>query len=120
MDWPSPGEARMEPDTAPASVSMLALTLGDAASDTDLTRATLYLSDVMRTLRKYGFYVTQDPDAQTQPDARQEIRANDAACMLLGLPPTLANVAREPVQELARALLENASVAAQRLKGRVA
>lgn len=107
------------PDSEPGGNAALTVVLGEAASEDELARAVMYLSHAMRTLRKYGFHVTQDPDAQARSPALQAIGANDAASMLLGLPPTPANVARGPVQQLGRALLDNATLSARRLRGRV-
>lgn len=72
----------------------------------------------IRTLRKHGFYVTQDPDAAKQSDDEQKRQSLDAACELLGLPATPGNVQHQVVQSLGRQLLENAAVAAERLRGR--
>ncbi|SEU40138.1 hypothetical protein SAMN03159335_06205 [Burkholderia cepacia] len=77
------------------------------------------LSIAIRTLRKLGFYVAQDPDAAKQSDDAQKRQALEAECVLLNLPASPENVGHQVVEDLGRELLENASVAAERLRGRI-
>ena len=91
----------------------------EAKIDEERERWAANLSFAIRTLRKHGFYVAQDPEAAKQSDEAQKLQAFDAACVLLGLPATPENVGHRVVQTFGRELLENASVAAERLHGRI-
>jgi len=87
--------------------------------DAERERWASNLSIAIRTLRKHGFYVAQDPDAARQSEDAQKRQASYAACVLLGLPATPENHGHQVVQGLGRELLEGAAVAAERLPGRV-
>lgn len=86
--------------------------------DTERERWASNLSIAIRTLRKHGFYVAQDPDATRQDNDAQKRQAFSAACVLLGVSPTPKNVGHQVVQALGCELLENRAVAAERLFGR--
>lgn len=77
------------------------------------------LSTAVRSLRKYGFLIVQDPDAATMTRPDQERQAQQAACLLLAVPATNENLSTHAVHELARALLENGAVGLDRIRGRV-
>ncbi|WGS55028.1 hypothetical protein LFL96_36750 (plasmid) [Paraburkholderia sp. D15] len=72
----------------------------------------------MRSLRKRGFTVVQDPLASQQSNDLQLRQSHDAACVLLGLPATPENVGHQVVQALGRELLENGAMALQQLNAR--
>jgi hypothetical protein len=76
------------------------------------------LTIAVRTLRKHGFTVVQDPLASQQSKDLQVRQSHDAACMLLGLPATPGNVGHQVVQALGRELLENGAMALQQLNAR--
>ena len=73
----------------------------------------------VRSLRKFGFFIVQDPDAAQLPEADQERQAREAACFLLAVPATNENLSAYAVRELGRALLENGAAGIQRVRGRV-
>lgn len=90
----------------------------DMTIDAERERWASSLSMAIRTLRKHGFYVTQDPEAAKPSDEAEKRQAFDAACVLLNVPATPGNVGNQVVQGLGCELLENATVAAERLRGR--
>lgn len=76
------------------------------------------LAIAIRTLRKHGFTVVQDPLASRQSEDLQVRQSHEAACVLLGLPATPANLVHQVVQTLGRELLENGAMAFQQLNAR--
>ncbi|MGF6440388.1 hypothetical protein [Paraburkholderia youngii] len=74
-----------------------------------------HLTRAIRELRKYGFYIGQDPLAASQREAAQMARAVEAACPLLNVASSDDTRQAPVVQALARELIESATVAAARV-----
>ncbi|WP_454875318.1 hypothetical protein [Paraburkholderia xenovorans] len=72
----------------------------------------------IRTLRKHGFSVIQDPLAAEQSKDAQVRQSHEAACVLLGLPATPENLGHQVVQAIGTELRENGAITAQQLRGR--
>ncbi|MFM0411219.1 SGNH/GDSL hydrolase family protein [Paraburkholderia dipogonis] len=72
----------------------------------------------IRTLRKHGFSVIQDPLAAEQSEDAQVRQSHEAACVLLGLPATPENLGHQVVQGLGTELRENGAITAQQLRAR--
>lgn len=72
----------------------------------------------VRTLRKHGFSVIQDPLAAKQSEDAQVRQSHEAACVLLGLPATPENLGHQVVQGLGTELRENGAITAQQLRAR--
>jgi len=81
--------------------------VGPAVNDTDLLSSRLV--SVLPTLRRWGFRLTQNPQAARQPYEQQRERSLIAACYLLGVPPAPENFGLESVTDLAQVLLDNTS-----------
>ncbi len=79
--------------------------MGTAVNDTDLLSSRLV--NVLPTLRRWGFRLTQLPQAARQPYAHQRERSLIAACYLLGVPAVPENFNQEAVTGLALVLLDN-------------
>jgi hypothetical protein len=77
------------------------------------------LTAAVRSLRKYGFLVVQDPDSAALSEPDQQRQAREAACRLLAVPATDENLSSYAVNELGRALLDNGAAALDRIRGRV-
>lgn len=65
------------------------------------------LSEGLSILRRWGFRVTQNRQAATQPLDQQRERAHIAACYMLGIEPLPEHFEWESVDKVARALLGN-------------
>lgn len=76
------------------------------------------LTVAIRTLRKHGFTVIQDPLASQNREDLQVRQSHEAACVLLGLPATAKNVGHKVVQTLGRELRETGAMAVQQLRER--
>lgn len=74
-------------------------------NDTDVLSNRLV--SVLPRLRRWGFRLTQHPQAAQQPYEQQRERALIAACYLLDVAPAPENFGMESVTDLARVLLEN-------------
>lgn len=72
----------------------------------------------IRTLRKHGFSLIQDPLAAEQSKDVQVRQSHEAACLLLGLPATPENVGHMVVQGIGRELRENGVIALKQLRAR--
>ncbi|HEX7934252.1 MAG TPA: hypothetical protein VF573_14420 [Paraburkholderia sp.] len=72
----------------------------------------------IRSLRKHGFSVIQDPLAAEQSEDAQVRQSHEAACVLLGLRATPENLGHHVVQGIGRELRENGATAAQQLRAR--
>lgn len=77
-------------------------------NDTDVLSSRLV--SVLPRLRRWGFRLTQHPQAARQPYEQQRERALIAACYLLDIAPVSENFDQESVIDLARVLLENTSI----------
>jgi hypothetical protein len=84
--------------------------------DSERERWASNISAAMRSLRKYGFLVAQDPNAAALPDADQKRQAREAACHMLGVPATNENLSTHAVHELARTLLEDGAAGLDRIR----
>ena len=76
------------------------------------------LSLPFERFRKHGFSVIQDPLAAQQTEDAQVRQSHEAACVLLGLPPTSENLGHQVVQGIGTELRENGAIAAQQLRAR--
>lgn len=71
----------------------------------------------IRSLRKHGFSVIQDPLLAAQQGEEAQVRqSHEAAWVLLGLPATPDNLGHHVVQSVGRELRENGATAAQQLR----
>ena len=73
-------------------------------NDTDLLSSRLV--SVLPTLRRWGFRLTQLPQAARQPYEQQRERALIAACYLLDVSPVPENFDLQSVTDLAKVLLD--------------
>jgi hypothetical protein len=78
--------------------------LCDTMNDTDVLSSRLV--SVLPRLRRWGFRLTQHPQAAQQPYERQRERSLIAACYLLDIAPVPENFDLESVTDLARVLLD--------------
>ena len=78
-----------------------------------------HLAIALRSLRKWGFYVVQDPDASTRAQDFQECQAAEAACHLVCVDATKENMVNFAIRDLTQALLQNSDVGIERLRGRI-
>ena len=85
--------------------------------DNERERWAASLSAAVRSLRKYGFFVVQDPQAAALPEPEQERQAREAACFLLAVPATNESLSAHAVHELGRALLDNGVIGLDRIRG---
>lgn len=83
-------------------------TVNDALDANDVASADV-LTGAIRSLRKYGLYVAEHPDACGRLDGERERDAILAACMLVGVTATVENMAHHQIVQLGRALLQSAS-----------
>lgn len=77
-------------------------------NDTDVL--SIRLVSVLPGLRRWGFRLTQHPQAARQPYEQQRERSLIAACYLLDVAPVPENFDLESVTDLARVLLDNTSM----------
>ncbi|MEZ0605732.1 hypothetical protein ACAX43_26720 [Paraburkholderia sp. IW21] len=86
--------------------------------DAERERWASNLVAAIRSLRKHGFSVIQDPLAAEQSEDAQVRQSHEAACVLLGLPATPENLGHQVVQGLGTELRENGAITAQQLRAR--
>lgn len=86
--------------------------------DAERERWASNLVAAIRSLRKHGFNVIQDPLAAEQSEDAQVRQSHEAAGVLLGLPATPENLGHQVVQGLGTELRENGAIAAQQPRAR--
>ncbi|WP_296654487.1 hypothetical protein [Paraburkholderia sp.] len=85
--------------------------------DSEHERWALNISSALRSLRRYGFFVVQDPNAAALPAPDQQRQAREAACHLLAVPANNENLSTHAVHELARMLLEDGAAGLKHIRG---
>ena len=88
----------------------------DQTIDNERERWASTVAIALRTLRKHGFSLVQDPLAAEQGEAAQVRQSHEAACVLLGLHATPENVGHQVVESLGREMRENGALALQQLR----